>query len=83
MKVSIRFDPRFRELTGCATTAASLAEGVTLGALHGFLIRRFPKLAAHRDTTAITVGEARQEAAYRLREGDEVTLAPGHQAVGE
>jgi len=78
MRVSVHFDSFFRELTGCENTAAALAEGTTLSALHGFLIKRFPKLAAHRDATAMTVGLMRQKEEYRLREGDEVRLAPGN-----
>lgn len=76
MKVSIRFTPPFQELTGCEQTTAALAAGTTVGTLHGFLTKRFPKLAAQHKTTLLTVSGQSQTLDFVLREDDEVTLGP-------
>ena len=76
MKVSIHFHPHLKELTGCERTSASLASGTSVGALHGFLIKRFPKLAALHTTTHTTVNGAPRPHDFALQEGSVVALAP-------
>ena len=76
MQVSISFYSYFKELTGCAQTAESLAAGSTLGDLFKQLIIRFPKLSAMERSTLIAVGVDYQERNYVLKDGDEVSLFP-------
>ncbi len=76
MRVSIHFHPRLKELTGCETTTASLASGTSVGTLHGFLIKRFPKLATLHTNTRTTVDGFPCSHDFTLQEGHVVVLAP-------
>jgi molybdopterin converting factor small subunit len=76
MQIYVQFYSYFRELTGCADTAATLASGATLGELHDRLIMQFPKLAAMKKSTLIAVGVDYQPRDYVLKDGDEVSLFP-------
>ena len=76
MQVSVQFHSYFKDLTGCARTAETLADGSTLGTLHDQLMQKFPKLAAMRRSTLIAVGVDYQPRDYVLQEGDEVSLFP-------
>ena len=76
MRVSVSFYSYFKELTGCAQTTETLAEGSTLGDLFKQLMTRFPKLAAMQRSTLIAVGVDYQDRSYILKDGDEVSLFP-------
>ena len=76
MRVSVSFYSYFKELTGCAQTTETLAEGSTLGDLFKQLMTRFPKLAAMQRSTLIAVGVDYQDRSYVLKDGDEVSLFP-------
>jgi sulfur-carrier protein len=76
MKVTVCFYSYFKELAGCARTAASVPAGATLGDLFENLIERFPKLEAMKKSTLMAVGVDYQKPNYVLQEGDEVSLFP-------
>lgn len=76
MQVSVQFHSYFKDLTGCAQTAETLAAGSTLGTLYEKLVTRFPKLSAMRRSTLLAVGVDYQPRDYVLRDGDEVSLFP-------
>jgi molybdopterin converting factor small subunit len=76
MQVIVQFYSYFRELTGCAETEESLADGATLGVLHDQLMARFPKLVAMKKSTLLAVGVEYQTREYVLNDGDVVSLFP-------
>ena len=76
MQVKVHFYSYCKDLTGCAETMATLADGSALGALHEQLAARFPKLAAMKKSTLLAVGVDYQPRDYVLKEGDEVSLFP-------
>ena len=76
MKVIVHFYSYFKELTGCARTAETVAPGGTLADLQAQLGVRFQKLAAMQNSTLIAVGVDYQPKTYALKEGDEVSLFP-------
>jgi molybdopterin converting factor small subunit len=76
MLVSVQFYSYFRDLTGCAETNETLAAGATLGELHEQLARKFPKLAAMKNSTLLAVGVEYQPRDYVLKESDQVALFP-------
>lgn len=76
MTVSVRFHSSYRQFTGCEQTIALLPEGTSLGALHGFLLKRFPKLNGVRESTHFLVGSKARDGDHVLSEGDEACFAP-------
>ena len=76
MKVSVQFYSYFKELTGCAQTVETLADGSTLDDLFKQLTARFPKLADLQRSTLMAVGVDYQDRAHVLKDGDEVSLFP-------
>jgi len=77
--VQVSFYSYLKELTGASQVTEQLADGSTLGELHGRLIERFPKLEAMRRSTLLAVGVDYQGADYALRDGDQVSLFPPEQ----
>jgi molybdopterin converting factor small subunit len=76
MRVSVQFYSYFKDLTGCAQTKVTLADGRTLGELHDELMVSFPKLATMKRSTLIAVGVDYQPRDYVLKDSDEVSLFP-------
>ena len=76
MNVQVTFYSYFKDLTGVARTAETLAEGSTIADLFQRLAARFPKLEAMRKSTLIAVGVDYQSRSYVMQEGDEVSLFP-------
>ena len=76
MRISVSFYSYFKELTGCAQTSETLADGSTLDDLFKQLTPRFPKLTAMERSTLIAVGVDYQDRSYVLKDGDEVSLFP-------
>ena len=76
MIVHIHFYSYFKELTGTAEAVQEISEGATLGALHGQLLVRFPKLEPMRKSTLLAVGVEYQGQDYVLQPGDNVSLFP-------
>jgi molybdopterin converting factor small subunit len=76
MSVTVHFYSYFKELTGCAEVSEEMAPGSNIADLQRALSVRFPKLAAMGKSTLVAVGVDYQDAAYVLREGDEVSLFP-------
>jgi molybdopterin converting factor small subunit len=76
MTITVLFYSYFKELTGCSQTTESIADGTTVGGLHGHLMARFPRLAPMEKSTLIAVGVEYQPRGYVLKEGDEVALFP-------
>ena len=76
MKVNVCFYSYFKELTGCDQAEETLSEGATLEDLYQALIAKFPKLAPMQRSTLIAVGVEYQDRAYRLNDGDTVSLFP-------
>ena len=76
MRVTVSFYSYFKDLTGCAQVAETLPEGSTLNDLFRQLADRFPKLAAMRKSTLMSVGVDYQDGSYVLKPGDEVSLFP-------
>ena len=74
MRVSVCFYSYFKDLTGCAQTTETLADGATLGELHQKLMARFQKLAAMKKSTLMAVGVDYQRRDYVLKEGDEIMV---------
>jgi molybdopterin converting factor small subunit len=74
--VMVSFYSYFKDLTGCSQVAETLPDGSTLNDLLRHMIRRFPKLAAMRNSTLMAVGVEYQDASYVLKEGDQVSLFP-------
>ena len=76
MRISVSFYSYFKELTGCAQTTETLAEGGTIDDLFKQLMIRFPKLVAMQRSTLVAVGVEYQDRSYVLKDGDEVSLFP-------
>jgi len=76
MQVKVNFYSYCKDLTGCAETTETLADGSRLGTLYEQLAARFPKLAAMKKSTLLAVGVDYQPRDYVLQEGDEVSLFP-------
>ena len=76
MEITVSFYSYFKDLTGCAQAAETLAEGSTLDDLFDQLAARFPKLAAMRKSTLMAVGVEYQDRSCVLKAGDEVSLFP-------
>ena len=76
MKIAVCFYSYFKELTGCAHTTETLADGGTLGDLTTQVFARFPQLAAMQKSTLIAVGVEYQNRDFVLDDGDEVSLFP-------
>ena len=56
MSISVHFYSYFQDLTGCAQTSETVAEGGTLADLLKIVFRRFPKLAAMERSMLVAVG---------------------------
>ena len=76
MRVSVHFYSYFKDLTGCAQTDETAAEGSTLADLLKMIFERFPKLAAMERAMLVAVGVEYQARDYVLKDGDEVSLFP-------
>lgn len=76
MNIPVTFYSYFKELAGAANANEEVPEGCTLGAFHGRLMTRFPKLAAMERSTLIAVGVDYQPRDYVLKQGDDVSLFP-------
>jgi molybdopterin converting factor small subunit len=76
MRVQVHFYSYFKDLTGCAQTEETIAEGNSLAGLLKNLFQRFPKLAAMEKSMLVAVGVEYQPRDYVLKEGDEVSLFP-------
>ena len=76
MRVSVQFYSYFKDLTGCAQTDETTADGITLAELLKKLFQRFPKLAAMERSMLVAVGVEYQPRDYILKNGDEVSLFP-------
>ncbi len=76
MLVSVHFYSYFKDVTGCAETIATVAEGSTLNDLYNELAARFPKLSELQNCALIAVGVEYQPRSYVLTPGDEVSLFP-------
>jgi molybdopterin converting factor small subunit len=76
MSISVHFYSSFQDLTGCAQTSETVAEGGTLADLLKIVFRRFPKLAAMERSMLVAVGVDYQPKDYILKNGDEVSLFP-------
>jgi molybdopterin converting factor small subunit len=76
MDVSVHFYSYFKDLTGCAQTSETVADGGTLADLLKIVFRRFPKLAAMERSMLVAVGVDYQPRDYILKNGDEVSLFP-------
>ena len=76
MLVTVCFYSYFKDLTGCAETTQTLAEGCTLGHLWDELTGRFPKLAPMRKSALMAVGVDYQGWGYVLKEGEKVSFFP-------
>lgn len=76
MRVSVQFYSYFKDLTGCAQTSETIAEGSTLAELLKMIFQRFPKLAAMEKSMLVAVGVDYQPRDYLLKDGDEVSLFP-------
>ena len=76
MCIAVNFYSYFKELTGCASTTQSLADGETIEHLLAQVFARFPKLAPMKNSLLVAVGVEYQNRSYVLKEGDEVSLFP-------
>jgi molybdopterin converting factor small subunit len=76
MRVSVQFYSYFKDLTGCAQTDETIAEGITLAELLKNVFQRFPRLAAMERSMLVAVGVDYQPRNYVLKNGDEVSLFP-------
>ncbi len=76
MRVSVHFHSYFKDLTGCAQTVETIADGSDINDLLHQLIARFPKLAGMQNSMLIAVGVEYQDRAYVLKPGDEVSFFP-------
>jgi len=76
MQVLVHFYSYFKDLTGCAETVQTVAEGGTISDLLRELVTRFPKLAGMQNSTLIAIGVEYQDRACVLKPGDEVSLFP-------
>jgi MoaD family protein len=76
MTVRVQFWSYFKELAGGAEATVTLAEGATIADLLHDLHRRFPPLAAARNSTLVAVGVDYQPRTHPLKDGDEVSLFP-------
>jgi molybdopterin converting factor small subunit len=76
MSISVHFYSYFQDLTGCAQTSETVAEGGTLADLLKIVFRRFPKLAAMERSMLVAVGVDYQPKDYILKNGDELSLFP-------
>lgn len=80
MTVRVQFDRNLSPLTGCEQTTASVRRGTTVGTLHDFLIKRFPKLGALRASTRAVIASRPCAPAQVLQEGDQVLFSTAEEA---
>lgn len=72
----MRLFAMYREIAGRSEMTLSVAENGTLeDLLHG-LLKRFPRLAGHRETMLLAVNHEFADPSDPLREGDEVAIMP-------
>jgi MoaD family protein len=76
MTVRVQFFSWFKDLTGCSAMTETLPDGSTLEDLFEKLAGRFPKLASLEKSVLMAVGVDYQERAYKLKDGEEVSLFP-------
>ena len=76
MTVHVHFFSWFKDLTGCSAITESLPEGSSLDDLFKKLAGEFPKLATLEKSVLIAVGVDYQDRAYKLKQGDEVSIFP-------
>lgn len=76
MRVPVHFYSYFKDLTGCAETMETLADGGTLADLLKTVFQHFPKLTAMERAMLVAVGVEYQSRDYVLKQGDEVLLFP-------
>ena len=76
VQVTISFYSYLKELTGSSREHQEIAPGSTLGELFETLARRYPKLAAMKQSTLMAVGVDYQPREYQLRDGDDVSFFP-------
>ena len=79
MRVSVHFHSYFKDLTGCAQTTETIADGTPLTELLKAVFHRFPKLTAMERAMLVAVGVDYQPRDYILHDGDEVSLFPSVQ----
>jgi molybdopterin converting factor small subunit len=76
MRVPVHFYSYFKDLTGCAQTQETAADGATLADFLKQIFQQFPKLAAMERSMLVAVGVDYQPRSYVLKPGDEVSLFP-------
>ncbi len=76
MRIRVSFYSYFKDITGCAETSETVPAGTTLQDLFNHLAVRFPRLAGMGKSSLFAVGVDYQDRAYRLKEGDDVSIFP-------
>ena len=76
MQVTVSFYSYLKDLTGSSGERQEMPPGSTLGELFEALARRYPKLAAMKQSILMAVGVDYQPREYHLQEGDEVSFFP-------
>jgi molybdopterin converting factor small subunit len=76
VQVRVHFYSYFKDLTGSAEVAETVAPGARLEELLQKVFVRFPKLAGLQKSVLVAVGVDYQAGDYVLAEGDEVSLFP-------
>jgi len=76
VQVTVSFYSYLKDLTGSSGKRQEMPSGSTLGDLFETLARRYPKLAAMKQSTLMAVDVDYQPREYQLQEGDEVSFFP-------
>jgi MoaD family protein len=76
VQVTVSFYSYLKDLTGSSGERQEMPSGSTLGDLFETLARRYPKLAAMKQSTLMAVDVDYQPREYQLQEGDEVSFFP-------
>jgi len=76
VQVTVSFYSYLKDLTGSSGEPQEIPAGSTLGELFETLGRRYPKLAAMKQSILMAVGVDYQPRDYQLQEGDEVSFFP-------
>lgn len=76
MLVQLKLFATYREIVGEGQLPWTAAEGTRLGDLVDAILRKYPRLAAHRSSMLVAVNLAVAGPDVVLHEGDEVALLP-------
>lgn len=76
MRLRVKLFATYREVVGSKELAWTAKDGERLGEFLDALLRKYPRLAGHRDTMLLAVNHAFAPPDEVLHDGDEIALMP-------